>query len=154
MPFENKDIMTAQLNNIKQRAIEFPLITPTDAVGFLGNITTKNPSEFILREKEKLQLFAFNFGDSESIEVPLFQFNPVNNAVYNVVPKLCRILNGLNDFGVYIWFTTVSDDLKCTPAEAIKNPELEDDLIFLAGLFYSNSQLSDLDFTVEKNNLS
>jgi hypothetical protein len=71
--------------------------------------------------------------------------------VYKPVEKLCHILDELNDWGVYKWLTTHDEDLECTPAQAISRPELEEDLLYLAGVFKSESTLRGLNVTSVKN---
>lgn len=137
--------LAQRLNDIEARASEYPLVTPKDASRLLGELSATNPSRLVATLKAEHKLFAFNFGDAKSVQVPAFQFKP-DLGVFSVVPKLCRILSGLNDWGVYHWFTTYSPDLDCSPAEALAISELGDDLVYLAGLFKSSSTLRELSF--------
>lgn len=134
------------LNEIEERTTQFPLFSPKQAAVLLGDVTSKNPSRTINKAKEDGELFVFYFGNTKTAQVPSFQFNTRTLGVWKIIPKLAKTLKGLNDWGVYSWFTTDSDDLGCTPAEAVSKPEAYDDLTYLAGLFKSESTLRDLNF--------
>ncbi|EOA6542222.1 TPA: hypothetical protein ACGU7E_003450 [Vibrio vulnificus] len=134
------------LNAIEDRVQQFPLLTPKQASIFLGDLASRNPSRTVNKAKEEGNIFVFYFGNTRTAQIPAFQFNTENLGVYDVVPRLTKALEGLNDWGVYSWFTTKSEDLDCTPAEAVSKPELYDELRYLAGLFKSDSTLRDLSF--------
>lgn len=135
------------LNEIEERASQYPMCSVAQAAKLLGDINTKNPSRVIATAKKEHRLFAFTFGNAKSVQVPFFQFNTESLGVYKPIPTLCRILDGINDWGTYQWLTTHSDDLETTPAEAVKHKSLHEDLIILAGLFKSQTTFSDLSFT-------
>lgn len=134
------------LNAIEDRVQQFPLLTPKQASMFLGDLASRNPSRTVNKAKEDGSIFVFYFGNTRTAQIPAFQFNTESLGVYDVVPRLTKTLEGLNDWGVYSWFTTKSEDLDCTPAEAVSKPELYDELRYLAGLFKSDSTLRDLSF--------
>jgi hypothetical protein len=148
---ETQYLIARQLNRIEALTKEFPLVSAKQAVYLLGDLSATNPSRVINTAKQANRLFAFNFGDSKSTQVPVFQFDPEKLGVYKPVPELCRILDGLNDWGVYQWLTTTHDDLGCSPANALSRPEMEADLLFLAGLFKSDSTLRELSYTADNS---
>lgn len=148
---ETQFCIAKSLNAIEERAKQFPLLSPKQAAILLGDIANKNPSRTINKAKEDGELFVFYFGNAKTAQIPSFQFNTNTLGVWEVIPKLVKTLGGLNDWGVYSWFTTESDDLGCTPAEAVSKPETYNDLRYLAGLFKSESTLRDLDFIAANN---
>ncbi|MDA0383557.1 hypothetical protein [Vibrio owensii] len=135
------------LNDIESRVSEYPMCSVATAAKLLGEVTTKNPSRVIATARKENKIFAFTFGSAKNIQVPFFQFNTKKLGVYEPVPELCRILSGLNDWGVYQWLTTHSADLETAPAVALKHESLWDDLLLLAGLFKSQNTYRDLSFT-------
>lgn len=134
-----------QLNEIETRTENYPLLSAKDAAKLYGDFRSTNPSRVVSNAKQANEIFAFNFGNSKNVQVPAFQFKP-QLGVYAAVPKLCRILSGLNDWGVYHWFTSEAEDLGCTPADALAKPDLEGDLLYLAGLFKNDSTFRSLSF--------
>ncbi|WP_052125078.1 hypothetical protein [Vibrio sinaloensis] len=130
----------------------FPLLTETQAAKYLGGAASTNPSAFLLKAKQEKQLFVFYFDDPDVALIPEFQFNPSTHTIYPSVPRLCQLLEGLNDYGVYIWLIHHDEDLGASPAEVLgttENEQLQDDLFYLAGLFKSESTLQQLNFIAE-----
>lgn len=143
-------LIAKDLNEIEARAKDFPLLTAKQAAILFGEVSAANPSRLVAKLKKESKLLGFYFGNSRNIQIPAFQFDTERLGVYKPVKKLCHIFDGLNDWGVYKWLTTYSDDLECTPAQALSRPELEEDLLYLAGLFKSQSTLRDLTFASEE----
>ena len=137
---------------LDERITQFPLVSLEEAVCLLGYRDDEDALHLVNEAKKNHQLFAFNFfNDGKPVGIPLFQIDFDKAQVFAVVPKLCAMLSQLNDIGVYCWLTSFDEDLGCTPAEAFQNPEKEDTLMYLAGLFVSDSTLRNLDFTAESN---
>ncbi|MEZ8651874.1 hypothetical protein AB6D92_23305 [Vibrio splendidus] len=143
-------LIAKDLNEIEARAKNFPLITAKQASVLFGEVSAANPSRLVAKLKKEMKLLGFYFGNSRNIQIPAFQFDTERLGVYKPVERLCHIFDGLNDWGVYKWLTTHNDDLECTPAQAISRPELGEDLLYLAGLFKSQSTLRDLTFASEE----
>ncbi len=141
-----------QLNQIEELSKTYPLVSAKSAANLRGDIGVKNASRTINLAHSENQLFVFYFGNGKTAQVPTFQFDLENLGVYEVVPRLCEILSGLNDWAVYKWFATHSEDLGYTPAEALKHSESWSDLKYLAGIFKSTSTLRDLSYTAEDRN--
>ncbi|MEF1281768.1 hypothetical protein QTO05_22085 [Vibrio fortis] len=147
-----KRLITKKLNEIEARTSEYPFISAKQAADLLGDVNATNPSRLIAQLKKERKIIGFYFGNSSEIQIPAFQFNRSSLGVHKPVEKLCHTLDHLNDWGVYKWLTTYDEDLKCTPAQAISRPALEKDLLYLAGIFKSESTLRDSIFTSEENN--
>ncbi|GLQ71238.1 hypothetical protein [Vibrio penaeicida] len=146
---ETQYLIAKDLNEIEARAKDYPLIQAKQAATMFGELGAANPSRLVGKLKKEHKIIGFYFGNSRNIQIPVFQFDPINLGVYPPVEKLCRMLDGLNDWGVYKWLTTFDEDLECTPAQALSQPKLEGDLLYLAGLFKSESTLASLDFVAE-----
>jgi len=146
---ETQYVLAQSLNAIEKRVAEFPLVSPKEAAMLMGEVNSTNASRTISAARDQKRIFAFTFGDSKATQVPAFQFNATALKVWQPVPELAQILSGLNDWGVYSWFTTHNYDLECTPAEALGRPDLYEDLVYLAGLFKSESTLAHLSFIAE-----
>lgn len=144
-------LIAKDLKEIEARTNKYPLIPAKQAAIFLGEVNITNPSRLVAKLKKELKIIGFYFGNSRKIQIPAFQFDMINLGVYKPVEKLCHILDELNDWGVYKWLTTHDEDLECTPAQAISRPELEEDLLYLAGVFKSESTLRGLNVTSAKN---
>ncbi len=144
-------LIAEDLKEIEARTNKYPLIPAKQAAIFLGEVNITNPSRLVAKLKKELKIIGFYFGNSRKIQIPAFQFDMINLGVYKPVEKLCHILDELNDWGVYKWLTTHDEDLECTPAQAISRPELEEDLLYLAGVFKSESTLRGLNVTSAKN---
>lgn len=138
------------LNEIEARVTDYPMCSPADAAKYLGELTATNPSRLVAKAKQEKRLFAFTFGNAKTVQIPTFQFNMHTLGVYDSVPRLCGILSNLNDWGVYQWLTTFSDDLEMTPAKALSEKSVWDDMYYLAGLFKSESTFRDLSYVAEK----
>lgn len=155
-PHSNADdtqyLIAKSLNEIEARTSDYPLITAKQAAALYGEVSAVNSSRLITKLKKELKIIGFYFGNSRSIQIPAFQFDMVSLGVHKPVERLCHILDGLNDWGVYKWLTTHNDDLGCTPAQAINRPELAEDLLYLASIFKSESTLRDLTFVSKTNN--
>ncbi|MDO6706956.1 hypothetical protein [Photobacterium sp. 1_MG-2023] len=146
---ETQFMIASALNEIEARTEQYPLLSASAATNLLGEFQASNPSRVISQASQARRLFAFNFGDAKTVQVPAFQFDTKHLGVWKAVPELCQTLNGLNDWGVYQWLTSVSDDLGCTPAEALQKPELEADLLYLASLYKADSTFNDLSYTAD-----
>ncbi|CCN40124.1 hypothetical protein VIBNIFTn2_120106 [Vibrio nigripulchritudo FTn2] len=144
-------LIAKDLNDIEARTSDYPLTSAKHAAVLYGEMNSANPSRLVAKLKKEFKILGFYFGNSRNIQIPIFQFDTDSLGVYETVPKLCRIFDDLNDWGVYKWLTSFDEDLECTPAQAIRRPELEDDLLYLAGLFKSASTLRELSFVAEGN---
>ncbi len=114
-------------------------ISSQKAYEILGISGAENPSLELSKMKKDSKVLAFVFPPSPHIQIPDFQFN--DKGIHPIVPQLCKILDGLNDIGVYRWLNSYCEDLRCKPYQAIDHPFLHNDLIYLAGLFKSHSTL-------------
>ncbi|MPY24535.1 hypothetical protein [Shewanella sp. YLB-07] len=141
--------VAAHLNRIETKERNYPLVIPAKATLLLGHGENANPSRIITRLKDDRELFAFSFGQARSVRIPIFQVDLEKMKVWHIIPTLSRILAGLNDWGVYDWFTTYSEDLDAAPADCLDDKDKFDDLIILAGLFKSNSIQGNLRFTAD-----
>lgn len=148
---DTQHLIARKLNEIEAKKNEYPLVTAEQAAALFGEVDTSNPSRLVAKLKKELKIIGFYFGNSHNIQIPAFQFDLARLGVHKPVSKLCHILDGLNDWGVYKWLTTHNADLECTPAQAISRPELEEDLLYLAGMFKSDSTLRDSNFVSQGN---
>lgn len=143
-----KDIINQRLREIETKSKDFPFVDENTAVFLMGKLNAANSKSIVIDAQKKHSLLVFSFGKADCIYIPEFQFQKHGTGVMPVVPELCKILSGLNDWGVFDWLTSYSEDLQCTPADAIHDQELIDDLVYLAGLFSSESRLSHLSYNV------
>lgn len=141
-----KDIINQKLREIETKSKDIPFVDEDTAVLLMGKMNAANSTSTVIDAHQKHRLFVFSFGKTDCIYIPKFQFKTNGTGVMPVVPTLCEILSGLNDWGVFDWLTSYSADLECTPADAIHNEELIDDLVYLAGLFSSESRLCHLSY--------
>lgn len=143
--------LTQQLNEIESRVEHFPLLAPKQACLLMGDMSPSNPSRNIDKFKKDGRLLVFSFGDTKKAQIPAFQFDIEHQTLWPAIPRLCTLFSTLSDWGVYQWFTTFDEDLQCSPADALSQPEKLDDLLDVAGLFLNTSQLRELSFTAQKN---
>lgn len=139
-------LIAKQLNDIETLASQYPLLTAKQATAMFGDLSTRSVSRTINTACQEDRLFVFYFGDAKNAQIPEFQFNVETLGVHEVVPRLCKVLKGINDWAVYKWFSSYSEDLGCTPANAIERKERWDDLVYLAGIFASSCNLRDLNY--------
>ena len=139
------------LNTIEKKITEFPLVTPKQATQLLGMFASSNPSRDIGKLVKQNKLFGFSFGESKVLQLPAFQFDDKELKAWPPVNRLCELLSNLNDWAVYDWLTTDNDDLGTTPAEALKRPDLYDDLLDIAGLYRNENKHAHLSFNVKED---
>ncbi len=139
-------LIAKQLNDIEALTSHYPLLTAKQATAMLGDLSARSVSRTINTACQEGRLFVFYFGDAKNAQIPEFQFNVETLGVHEVVPRLCKVLRGINDWAVYKWFSSYSEDLGCTPANAIERKECWDDLVYLAGIFASSCNLRELNY--------
>ncbi|GAM55644.1 hypothetical protein JCM19231_2996 [Vibrio ishigakensis] len=145
-PFEYSSLqykLVQDLNSIERRAEEYPLLSPQN-VGELCRLP--NPSYDVFKLIREQKLLSFTFGESNTFLLPEFQFNLASNETWEPVPYLCVLFAEVSDWIAFEWFTTYTADLGMTPAAALQNTHLHEELADLAGLYVGECRCAHLSF--------
>ena len=124
-------LIQAKLNAdlVKKHLQNYPLLLGaefSEKIGYLG----KNQARHTANLADHGKIFAIK--DGRTSRYPEFQIDAKNQTIYPVLSDIIHHINFLPDRAIYAWFCTENPLLGCSPADALKDKYLHNQIIGVA----------------------
>lgn len=124
-------IYSDRINEFKK---ENQIFTQKQAYSVLKKPSESSPSRTINKLIGELRIFSVTYkSQGTTIGYPAFQFNVKSGRPKPIIKKVIKALkNKYQDWDLLFWFTSFSDELECTPLQAVDKPDLHEILLEVA----------------------